>query len=345
MRYSPHAIAAGAALLLVLGASTAVAEREVGPPATATCPAGDLVAGMTLADAAGTTFTGTYLGDSLPVFGDHDGLDVAWSVDRVYAGEAVPEDLVFATPACGWTNLTPGVRYLFSTATTDFARPGQGRPSVADSLAWEVLDSGAVRLAPFDTYHVDDYDSPDIHAISTLEEALAILAPDAGEGRAPAAALKPLFACSDTPAPADFTLSDTQGTTFVGTYLGDEPLPGGPLGADIRIIWSVERVYAGGPLPEILTLRSRHCAPVTLKPGRRYLFSTADALGPGTWDSVAWRLGKKDRVKPAPFRSSLPELYPQAARAITTFDEALDAVAPNAGGGETPLRAGDRTPG
>jgi hypothetical protein len=346
MRYSPQAVAAGAALLLILGASTALAEREAGPVPASACATSDLVAGMSPTDAQGTTFTGTYLGDSLPVsFGEHDGLDVAWSVDRVYAGDAVPEDLVFATPACGWTNLTPGVRYLFSTTMTDFAWPGHGQPSVTDSLAWELLDGGAVRLAPFDTYDPADYDSPALRAIVTLEDALAAVAPDAGEGRAPAAALHPAFACSDTPSLADFTLSDTQGMTFVGTYLADERLPGSPLGDDTRIVWSVERVYAGGPLPEVLTLRSRSCAPVTLKPGRRYLFSTADALGPGVWDSVAWRLGKGDRVHPAPFRSSLPELYPQAARAITTFDEALAAVAPDAGAGETPLRSGDRTPG
>ena len=132
----------------------------------------------------------------------------------------------------------------------------------------------------------------------------------------------------------------------MGTYLGDERLPSvGSMGHDIRIIWSIERVYAGGPLPEVLTLRSRGCAPVTLKPGRRYLFSTGNALGPGVWDSVAWRLGKGDRVQPAWFSSSVPDLYPQEARAMKTFDEALAAVAPDAGAGETPLRSGDRTPG
>ena len=341
-----RAAAAGAALLLILTPAAARAERDAGPVPAPACPSGDPVASRTLADAQGTTFTGTYLGDSLPVFfGEHDGLDVAWSVDRVYAGDAVPEDLVFATPACGWTNLTPGVRYLFSTAATDFAWPGDGQPSVTDSLAWELLDGGAVRLAPFDTYQADDYDAPELHAIATLADALAAVAPGAGEGRPPTAALNPLFACSDTPSPATMTLSDTQGTTFVGTYLGNERLPGSPLGDDTRIVWSVERVYAGGPLPEVLTLRSRSCAPVTLKPGRRYLFSTGDALGPGVWDSVAWRLGKSDRVQPAWFSSSAPELYPQAARDIKTFDEALAAVAPDAGAGDPPMRSGDRTPG
>jgi hypothetical protein len=311
-----------------------------------TCPDGDLVAGMTPTDAQGTTFTGTYLGDSLGTeFGDREALSVEWSVDRVYAGDPLPEELVFTTPACGWTNLTPGVRYLFSTAATDFAWPGGGQPSVNDSLAWELLDVGAARLAPFDTYAPADYLSPELRAIATVQDALTAVAPEADGGRAPTAAFHPIFACSDTPTPADFTLADARGTTFVGMYLGDERLPGGPMGDDSRIIWSVERVYAGGPLPEVLALRSRACAPVTLKPGRRYLFSTADPLGSDASDSVAWRLGEGEGVHPALFGGSLPESYPQAARAIKTFDEALAAVAPDAGAGETPLRSGDRTPG
>lgn len=344
MSHPRQAVAVGAAALLILAPATALAEREPGPVPASECATGVLLAGLTPADARGTTFTGTYLGDSLGV-GDQGSLSVQWSVDRVYAGDALPEDLVFTTPACAWTNLTPGVRYLFSTAATDFAWPGDGRPSPTDSVAWELLDGGAVRLAPFDTYEVDDYDSQELRTIVTLDDVLAAVAPDAGEGRAPAAATQPLFACSDTPSPADFTFSDARGTTFVGTYLGDERLPGGPLGADTRVVWSVERVYAGGPLPEVLALRSRSCAPVTLKPGRRYLFSTADAFGPGAWDSVAWRLGKGDRVGPARFLSLLPGSYPQVARAIKTFDEALAAVAPGAGEGESPRRSGDRTPG
>jgi hypothetical protein len=157
----------------------------------------------------------------------------------------------------------------------------------------------------------------------------------------------PASECGSANLVADVMPADARGTTFVGTYLGDEPLPGGPMVADTRVVWSVERVYAGGPLPEVLSLRSAGCAPVTLKPGQRYLFSTADPLGPGAWDSVAWRLGKSDRVRPARFRS-LPagaEFYPQVARTVKTFDEALAAVAPEAGVGQTPLRSGDRTPG
>ena len=62
---------------------------------------------------------------------------------------------------------------------------------------------------------------------------------------------------------------------------------------------------------------------------------------------MAWRLGKGDRVRPARFRSlpTGPEFYPQVARAIKSFDEALAAVAPDTAGGETPMRSGDRTPG
>jgi hypothetical protein len=92
--------------------------------------------------------------------------------------------------------------------------------------------------------------------------------------------------------------------------------------------WRRHSCSSVGPLPEVLGLCSRGCAPATLKPGRRYLCSSADALGSGAWDSLAWRLGKGDLVHPARFHSLLPESYPQAPRAIRTFDEALAAVAP-----------------
>lgn len=349
MRGTPRAAVAGVALLLILGSSTTLAEREPGPIAGA-CPTDDLVAGVTPADAQGTTFTGTYLGDAVGGIGDRHGMTVAWSVDRVYAGDGVPEDLVFSTPACAWTNLTPGVRYLFSTAVTDLERlsDGAGQPSVTDSLAWELRGGGAIKLAPFDTYDASDYVSAELAAITVFEEALAAVAPGASAGSDPLPRTDPGFGCTAGNPVAYFTLPDARGTTFVGRYLGDERLPGGPMVADTRVVWSVERVYAGGPLPEILSLRSDGCTPLTLKPGRRYLFSTADPLHPAAFDSVAWRLTKDDGVRLARYRSlpaPLTDWYRSEVRAIKTFDEALSAVAPDAGAGETPVRSGDRTPG
>ena len=252
MRGTPRAAVAGVALLLVLGTPAALAEREAGSVANGACRTGDLVADVLPADAQGTTFTGTYLGDAIGGIGDRHGMIVAWSVDRVYAGDGVPEDLVFSTSACVWTNLTPGVRYLFSTAVTDleWLSDGAGQPSVTDSLAWELLGEGAVRLAPFDTYDRSDYGSDELRAIATLDDALTVVAPEAGKGRPPAAATDPGFGCTAGNPVDGFLPTDARGTAFVGRYLGDERLPGGPMVADTRVVWSVERVYAGGPLPE-----------------------------------------------------------------------------------------------
>ena len=98
----------------------------------------------------------------------------------------------------------------------------------------------------------------------------------------------------------------------------------------------------------ILSFRSDGCTPLTLKPGRRYLFSTADPLHPAASGSVAWRLTKGDGVRLARFRSlpaPLTDWYRPQVLAIKSFARALSAVAPDAGAGETPVRSGDRTPG
>jgi hypothetical protein len=130
----------------------------------------------------------------------------------------------------------------------------------------------------------------------------------------------------------------------VGVYVGDQGLPG-PNKGDVRTFWALERVYAGGPLPEVLTMRSDGCGPTTLEAGRRYLFSTADPLTPAAWNSLAWELLADDTARLAPFGRLTEDEYPSAARALASFDAALSSVAPGAGGGEVPLRAADRTPG
>lgn len=336
--------------LLLVSTTTALAAREPGPASGDACPADDLVAGVTPADAMGTTFVGTYVGDSLAGGRSEEGvlhMLSFWAVEQVYAGGPLPADLVVQTPECAWANLTPGVRYLFSTAATDpsFAErtPGEevGRPSVADSLAWELLADGAVRLAPFDTYAVEDY-GEDVRSIETFEAALAAVAPGAGKGEEPAAPIDMGFGCLAAVQPP---LPDgARGTTFRARYIGHERLPSGGVD-DLRVHWSVERVYAGGPLPEILTLRSDGCIPVRLTPGARYLFSTSDLAQPGADDSLAWRLERDGGVRLARFDDITADLYPQEVRQIRSLDAALEAVAPGAGEGETPLRSADRTPG
>jgi hypothetical protein len=337
-------------LVLATGASV-LAEREPGITSPDPCPAENLVADVTPADATGTTFVGTYAGDTTT----DRGMTVFWSVERVYAGEGITDDLFFTTPRCEWANLTPGVRYLFSTAATAFD-PSDGaadRPGVTDSLAWEIRAGSEVRLAPFDTYEVDDYGSQELLAITTLEDALSAVAPDAGEGEEPGQ-LDADFGCAE--APGTIGLDDVRGTTFVGTYLGHERLRSHAPG-NLRVVWSVERVYAGGPLPEVLVLRSDACQSVSLPAGQRYLFSSADIVAPGRPGSAAWRLRREGRVRLVPLGNedleSLPETATRASldsyeadvRAIRTFEEALEALAPGAGEGELPIRSADRTPG
>ena len=132
----------------------------------------------------------------------------------------------------------------------------------------------------------------------------------------------------------------------MGTYIGDEALRGGPNIDDMRTYWSVEAVYAGGTLPEVLTMRSNGCLPVTLKAGQRYLFSTSAPLTPAWGNSLAWKIKKDGRVRLAAFDGTKPkDFYPESTRSIRSFEEALAAVAPDADASETPMRSGDRTPG
>jgi hypothetical protein len=301
-----------------------------------------------LDDVRGTTFTGRYRGDL--AHGPYgDGLETNWTVERVYAGGPLPVDLVFVTPTCAWTNLTPGERYLFSTAATDIAQAvggsEPGRPAVTDSLAWTLGPGDALTLAPFDTYGAADYEAA-LHAPTTLEEALAVLAPDATQGEAPGPATHRGTEGGNYvfsgPLP-----SEVRGTTFIARYIGDERLPASPEHRlrDVRSYWHVLRVYAGGPLPEVLTLRNYWELPPSLEPGRRYLVSTSDLVTALPEDTLVWRLRADGEVEPVPYGFEDLMNWSRQALAIETLEEALAAVAPDAGAGEPPMRSGDRTPG
>lgn len=348
MRSRYVALSVGLALGLILppvSASMGVAAKEdPSNPPGASCTSGNLLSEVDPPDAQGTAFVGTYVGDMAGGRGDPHALVAAWDVERVYAGGPLPRRLLFQTPACGWTNLTPGVRYLFSTAATDldWTDPHADQPTVSDSLAWELLPDGAARIAPFDTYAASDYTSEELLAITTFEDALWSVAPNGGEGTAPDAGQSADLGCLAS----WFTASpeDVQGTTFAGVYVGEQQLPG-PNQDDVRTFWALDRVFAGGPLPEVLTMRSAGCAPTTLEAGHRYLFSTADALDPTINDSLAWELADDDTARLAPFDGLAADDYPAEVQALTSLEEVLAAVAPGAGVGQTPERAGDRTPG
>ncbi len=344
--------------ILILGtvlAQPVLAEREPGVTAAEACPSLDLASEVSLTAVQGTTFTGTYLGDlGAGSLADSSPMRTFWDVDRVYAGGLLPKDLQFTTPQCSWTNLTPGVRYLFSTAATGIAQGSdQGtdppaEPTVTDSLAWELRQDGTVELAPFDTYSTDDY-SAEVQSVATFEEALAAVTPGAADGTEPAAPAPVEIGCTTPPNP---TFDDVQGTTFLGRYIGEEKLDAGSGLPDRRVYWSVERVYAGAPLPEILTLRTGACGPVTLKKDKHYIFTTSNINGPSISDSMAWQVRKNGRTKARPFSPIDMKFYRDISpnvrkemRQMKTVDEVLAAVAPGAGEGKVPVRATDRSPG
>ncbi len=317
----------------------AVSPAVAGAADGTACQRSDSLDDVTTKSAMGTSFVGTYLGDRVGT-GD---MTHYWDVERVYAGGPLPDHLTFMSAECEWVNLTPGVRYVFSTSA-NLGQPSEpfDGPSVSNSLAWELRDVQEVRLAPFGAYTVEAY-KDDLRSIATLDEVLAAIAPEGGSGEAPQAVEPAEEGCAVPFRVA--TPAEAQGTTFVGTYIGDEALPSGGL-TDRRVVWSVDRVYAGGPLPEVLTFRSPACIPTTLEPGRRYLFSTSHIGAPSQWDSLAWRVVKGNRVRFAPFDDgyTLKETGSSDLIAIGTFAEALQAVAPEAGDGEPPMRSADRTP-
>ncbi|MEX1294669.1 MAG: hypothetical protein AB1Z67_00725 [Candidatus Limnocylindrales bacterium] len=344
MRLPSLALTVAVAVLVVAGVQVAWAQSGIEPAPSSACDRDGLVADVIPDHVRGTTFVGTYEGDALGGVGDAHALTTLWSVERVYAGGTLPQHLAFETPACGWVNLTPGTRYLFSTAVTGLGGKGlaAATPSVTDSLAWELLPDGGVRLAPFDTYLSRDYHSEELQVIESFTDALWSVAPEAGEGSAPAPGATETPGCTDI----DFMAApeQTRGTSFIGRYDGDEALPG-PGHGDVRTFWTVERVFAGGPLPELLTMRSSGCDPVVLEPDRRYLFSTADALAPAWGNSLAWSLADDGRAHLAPFVGTGEDWYASAATEPEDLGEVLALVAPDAGDGVAPLRAASLTPG
>ncbi len=333
--------ATGTCVIIAAMMSLGVGAQDAPRSAERTCEPADLTAVLP-SDAAGVTFVGTYLGDALLDPTD-DVMLHSWSVETVYAGTAIPRNLVFWSPACEWTNLTPGVHYLFSTASASpsIAQPNPTAPSVLDSLAWRVRDDERVELAPFDTYGISDYDAT-VAGIETLSDALSAV--EAGEGKPPAAAEPYGFGCTARIGPDQ--VADATGTTFIGRYLGDERLPSGEIEVDDRrVLWSVERVLAGGPLDEVLTSRSPGCLPVSLEPGKRYVFSTASILSPSIPDSLAWRIKPGGTLAFAPFAGTGPRDYPDEVRGLDSLEEVAAMLGLPDATDELPLRAGDRTPG
>lgn len=327
-------------VLAALVSLTSLAAEAPAPADDADCEPADLSA-ILPAQVGSVTFIGTYLGDARLDSSDRSLLH-SWSVDMVYAGTHIPADLVFRSPACEWTNLTPGVRYLFSTASESpsIALPNSTAPTALDSLAWQIVDEERVRLAPFDSYESSDYD-PTVAAIETLSD--AIVAVGAGEPAPPSPAESFGFGCTARIGPDQ--VADAMGTAFIGRYVGQERLPSGNVEVDDRrVSWSVQRVLADRPLEEVLTMRSPGCLPVGLEPGKRYLFSTASIASPSISNSLAWRIKPDGAVAFAPFTGTDARDYPEEVRGLKTVEAVTETLGLEDMKEELPLRAGDRTP-
>jgi len=102
-----------------------------------------------------------------------------------------------------------------------------------------------------------------------------------------------------------------------------------------RVTWSIERVYAGGPLPRTLAYNTTACQQAPVKEGQRYLYSTSDIDSPDSVDSLAWVVGEEKAIELVGFFYD-PVAYPASVRALQTFDDALEAVAPGASRGLPP---------
>jgi hypothetical protein len=115
----------------------------------------------------GTTFVGVFEGATTDEVGDQA---LHWDVERVYAGPLTPG------PLDGWgegtgchpTKYREGTRYLVSSQFP-------GGADAFDSVAYEILGGGRVRIAPFPDQPRSS--APAVFHVDTLREALDLLVP------------------------------------------------------------------------------------------------------------------------------------------------------------------------
>lgn len=118
-------------------------------------------------EARGTTFVGTVTG--LDKSGDTNAY--SWDVERVYAGDIRPGPLErwgYGAPGCHPIVLHAGTRYLISSGYP------RGEAGAFSTVAYELLDDGAVRLASFGREQPRST-APAVYRVDTFAEALGIL--------------------------------------------------------------------------------------------------------------------------------------------------------------------------
>jgi hypothetical protein len=160
--------------MLIVGflASVAIVAPSGAPAADALSCVAPQFGPRTPDDVRGSLFIGYYIDDEQ----DRDWYTVSnWNVDRVYGDTSVPANLDFRTPPCEEATVARNHRYLFSTSDID-------EPDIHDSVAWRILGDGKISFAPMGPTRLSDYaDDDPFVAIQTLEEALALLTPNADE--------------------------------------------------------------------------------------------------------------------------------------------------------------------
>lgn len=136
--------------------------------------------------------------------------------------------------------------------------------------------------------------------------------------------------------------SDVRGTTFVGSF--DGFVTHGP-GTSFELRWTLERVYAGGPLPRQFTSTSPACVGFAPKSEGRYLFSTAAPNNATTRNSAAWTISDGEHAQIAPPQNYRRSSYPSNWNDLKDADLSvvLAAIAPGAGAGLPPTSTGTGT--
>ena len=261
-----------AIVVMLLGALVPV-------PASADCQGGPVW--PSLDRARGTTFVGVFEGAT--AYNAEGDETFHWTVERVYAGPLNPgplDDWGIGKPSCHPTKYREGTRYLVSSRF-----PGGG--DAFDTVAYELLDGGRVRIAPFPMQPRST--APKVYRrVDTLRQALRLLVPSGPRTTLPSSRRPPFEPTSEDQAKDDlFVLSIATDRTQVHEF---ETIP---ITTTLRYVGPVKRERATlyGPGGSMVAFRVEQLdGPIDTGPG----------WGP---QCFYYRFGP-DEVKDIPFAKS-----------------------------------------
>lgn len=138
--------------------------------------------------------------------------------------------------------------------------------------------------------------------------------------------------CGGAPGRPD-RISDVRGTTWIGTFLGQNVLP------DESVIkhWLVERVLAGD-VPQVFSYHATGpgCYAPDFVPGRRYLVSTGDLHASSSMSTIAYRIRDDGRLRLIGYGGVPPAAYPPRLR-TRDMNKAGPLLAPFSGRWREPV--------